>query len=327
MRVLRLALLLVAGLLAVTIVALAGFRGRAALHETQPRAQAAPQGGRFVKAADIEAYVRETGPASGEPVLLVHGFGAWSGTWRDTIAPLAAAGYRVIAIDLPPFGFSERPAQREYRTPEQARRILGVLDALQVRQAVFVGHSFGGRPTMEAAFLEPGRVRALVLVCAALGLDAPPSREESGVVSAALGVRPLRNTLLAATGMNPLLSRTLLGSFVAEPSRLTDERIAIYQRPTVVEGSTDALGDWVMANFVSPRPSRAGDPGAYGALRVPALVVWGERDTVTPLPQGEGIAKRIPGSKLVVLPGIGHIPQIEDVAAFNRELLGFLAGL
>ncbi len=327
MRILRLVLLVAGGLLLVVVAVLGGFRARAALHESQSSAQAAPEGGRFVKAADVELHVREAGPASGPPVLLVHGFGAWSGTWRDTIAPLAAAGYRVIAIDLPPFGFSARPADRGYRTPEQARRILGVLDALQVRQAVFVGHSFGGRPTMEAAFLDPGRVRALVLVCAALGLDAPPAQEEGGALAAAIGVRPLRNTLLAATGMNPLLSRTLLGSFVADPSRLTDERIAIYQRPTVVEGSTDALGDWVMANFVSPRPSLAGDARAYGSLRVPALVLWGDRDTVTPLAQGEGIAKRIPGSKLVVLPGIGHIPQIEDVAAFNRELLAFLAAL
>lgn len=326
MRVLRPILLVVAVALAACALALAAFRLQAHLHESRGRQEAAPPEGAFVKAADVEVYVQVAGPAEGKAVLLVHGFGAWSGTWRDTILALAAAGYRVIAVDLPPFGFSERPPARTYATAEQARRILGVLDALQVREAVFVGHSFGGRPTMEAAFIAPQRVRALVLVCAALGLDSPAA-EAGGLAQAALAVRPLRNVLLAATGMNPLLSRRLLGSFVADPAKLTDERIAIYRLPTSQQGSTDALGDWVMANFISPAPSLAADAAAYGGVRVPALVLWGDRDTVTPLPQGENLAKRIPGSKLVVLKGIGHIPQIEDTAAFNAELLAFLASL
>jgi pimeloyl-ACP methyl ester carboxylesterase len=84
---------------------------------------------------------------------------------------VASLGYQAIAIDLPPFGYSLPPISGDYSKQAQARRILGVLDALAVTNAVFVGHSFGAGPLMEAVLLAPQRAWAIVLVDAALGLD------------------------------------------------------------------------------------------------------------------------------------------------------------
>ena len=75
------------------------------------------------------------------PVVLIHGTAAWSELWRATIDALAAAGFHVIALDLPPFGFSDRPG--DYTRERQAARIDGVLDQLGVAPAIIVGHSFG----------------------------------------------------------------------------------------------------------------------------------------------------------------------------------------
>ena len=156
-------------LLAVALI-LAGYRVAAARRETQSRQDAAPKSGRFVHAADVELFVQEEGPTDGAPIVFVHGTGAWSEIWRGTMHALAGAGFRAIALDMPPFGYSTRPASVDYGDGAQARRILGALDALQLQRVTLVGHSFGGRPTMQATFVAPQRVERLVLVDAALDL-------------------------------------------------------------------------------------------------------------------------------------------------------------
>jgi pimeloyl-ACP methyl ester carboxylesterase len=94
-----------------------------------------------VRASNAGIFVQESGPVSGRPVLLIHGTGAWSEIWRETIEPLSAAGFRTVAIDLPPFGYSEKPAAASaYSRENQARRIIGVLDALHIERAILVGH-------------------------------------------------------------------------------------------------------------------------------------------------------------------------------------------
>ena len=165
-RVLYRLVVAAAGLALLVFAALVGFRLASQARETASRVDAAPATGQFVTAADVGIYVQEAGPANGVPLVLIHGLAAWSETWRPTIDALAQAGYRVVAIDLPPFGYSFRPASGDYSTEAQAKRIVGVLDALKIQSAVLIGHSFGARATVQAAMRVPQRVRALVLVCA-----------------------------------------------------------------------------------------------------------------------------------------------------------------
>jgi pimeloyl-ACP methyl ester carboxylesterase len=106
----------------VVVLVLAGFRVAAAQRETKLRHDEAPSMGHFVKAADVELFVQEEGPSHGPPVVLVHGTGAWSEIWRSTMRALADSGYRAIALDMPPFGYSSRPANADYRDEAQARR-------------------------------------------------------------------------------------------------------------------------------------------------------------------------------------------------------------
>jgi hypothetical protein len=153
------------------VLVLTCFSVLALLRERSARTAAAPGTGRFVRADDVDVFLQESGPASGEPVLLIHGTGAWSEIWRETMTALAESGYRAIAIDVPPFGYSEKPrGPAAYRRERQARRILGVLDALGLRQAILVGHSVGARTTVEAALIAPDRVPRLILVDAGGGV-------------------------------------------------------------------------------------------------------------------------------------------------------------
>jgi pimeloyl-ACP methyl ester carboxylesterase len=320
--VLTLVLVVVAGV-AVAVAA-------AAWRESSPRTAVAPASGRFVHAHDLELYIQEVGPESGQIVLLVHGTGAWSEIWRSTLERLAAAGFRAVAVDMPPFGYSEQPAARDYTTTTQGRRLAALVESLG-GPVVLVGHSFGARATVEAAMLAPERLRALVLVDAALGLhDAsgsplpavPPPAPT--VVSTALGIAPLRHGLVAATVTNPLLTRTLLEQLISRKEAATPAVVAMLQRPLAIEGSTAAAGEW-LAWFVNPdSPQHSGKLASYAALTAPAFVIWGETDTLTPLPQGRAIAALLPMATLHVLPATGHIPAIENPAAFDEALVGFL---
>ena len=301
---------------------LGAFRYQSSRRETRTRVEAAPATGRFVRAADVDVFIQELGPRDAPVVLFVHGMGAWSELWRATLAATAAAGFRAVALDLPPFGYSERPARPAYSRQDQARRILGVIDALGVRQVTLVGHSFGGGPTMEAVLLAPGRVNALILADAAIGLDSPAG--SGGMTASVLGVRALRNAIVATTVTNPLMTRRLLSRFVEKQDAITEARLAVLQAPLAVQGATSAFGDWLIEFVTSQEAPLSKRPDAYRALTVPALVIWGDKDTTTPLPQGRRIAQLISGSELAVMAGVGHMPQIEDVEQFNRLLVTFL---
>jgi pimeloyl-ACP methyl ester carboxylesterase len=127
---------------------------------------------------------------------------------------------------------------------------------------------------------------------------------------------------------HPLFTRTLLESFIPDPAAATEECLAIYRRPLSVAGSTQAIGEWLPALLLQPMESpRSGQPASYRSLRVPVNVLWGELDTITPLAQGRRITELVPGSRLHALPGVGHIPQIEDVERFNRTLLEVVRAL
>ncbi len=322
-RIGRQILVTLALLLCLAAAALTACRWQASARETSTRVAAAPPSGRFVRAADVEIYLQEHGRPDAPIVLFMHGMGAWSEIWRETLIATAEAGFRAVALDLPPFGYSERPSRPTYGRQDQARRIIGALDALGVSRATLVGHSFGGGPTMEAVLLAPDRVKALVLADAAIGLDSPGGGG-GPLTTILLGRRPLRNAIVASTVTNPGLTRRLLTMFVADPAAATDARVQMLQRPLSLQGATDAFGDWLLDFLTSRETPLSKNPEAYQSLAAPTLVIWGDRDTTTPLEQGQRLTRLISGAELAIMPGVGHMPQIEDVAQFNRLLLAFL---
>jgi pimeloyl-ACP methyl ester carboxylesterase len=320
MKLLRIALIVVVGLLGVVVAA--PFIG-VLFWEQADRTIAAPATGRFVHAHDVDVYIQEWGSASAPVILLVHAAGGWSGVWERSAQALSAAGYRVVALDMPPLGYSQRPATPAYSRVDQARRLIGVLDALSVQRAILLGHSFGGRAVAEAALRWPERVAGLVLVDAALALDAPP--QQPNMIDQVLAWAPARKLVAAATLSNPLFTKTLLKMFVANPASVTPYWVAVYQRALNVRGTYSATADWLPELLDEPdNGSLSSHSASFATLTAPTLVLWGENDTVTPLEQGQFIAKSISGARLVVLPGVGHLPPIEDEKAFNDAVLDFL---
>lgn len=315
----RLPLVLI--VLAVAVVGI--FRLTAVLRETHDPRVAVGETARFVEVSGLAIHYRQWGPQDGEPLVLVPGTLAWSETWRDIARPLGEADYRVIALDLPPFGYSQRLPGRVYSRQALAAVIGGFADALGLDRFALAGHSFGGGATVEAAMLMPERISRLVLLDVALGLDAP---SPGGILPAILSIPALRTTIASATFANPSFTGMGLRSFISDDALATRERVALYQSPLAVRGTSSAIGDWLAtALFAGASGSLSASPASYEALNVPTLVVWGRDDTVTPLAQGERIADLLPDARLVVLDGVNHIPHLEDPAATAAAMEDFLS--
>lgn len=333
MRTILKALLLTAtAVLLLLIAVLAFFTWQADRREQQTRQNASPPSGQFVRADDLELFVQELGPPQGPAVLFVHGTGAWSELWREPMRALAARGYRAIAIDVPPFGFSEKPSQPRFSTQDQARRIVALVQALGLPGVTLVGHSFGCRATVEAAMQLDDRLRALVLVDAALAITpdltpAPVSASwASRTADSFFRITPLRHALVASTVTNPLLTKRLFQLLIDDPADATDALVATLQRPFVVQESTNRLGEWLQVFlFGDEGLARSSRPESYRAFAAPTLLLWGERDQLTPVALAQSLNSLLPDSTLVLLKGVGHIPQIEDAAQFTEELLRFLS--
>ena len=303
---------LLAGLLSVLIGILVLLWVLAFVRE---RDDAVPAGIRLVPTTLGRVAVAESGPAAGPPVLLIHGTAGWSGFWREVSTHLAARGWRVIAVDVPPFGYSDRDPTARYGRPDQAKRLSEVLGAVAgERPVAVVAHSFGAGAGVELALRSPQQVARLVLVDPALGVpDAAPAG--AGLV----GVPALAAPLTAATVTNPWALIPLLKTMLARKGS-ADRWYGTLRAPMRRSGTTAGYAAWLPALFASDDGALGRTSAGLRSLKIPVALIWGEADTVTPIAQGEALAKLVRPASFLRLPGVGHIPHIEDPAAFTAAL-------
>lgn len=260
-------------------------------------------GGRLV-------HIEQAG--SGDAVLLVHGFGGSTYSWRH-VAPRLAERFRVVALDLSGFGWTERPRERErYTLDGQTRLVLGVADALGIDRFHLVGHSYGGGISLWIAAHNAHRLRSLVLVDSTLPAYSAKRRKRFA------GFRPLVSALLRTAALRPWFIRRGLQRSVHDPSMITDEVVDEYLRRLAVEGAVDAYqGLTAPADGSVPTVD-------LSSIRVPTLVVWGADDPLLAAHYGESAAQKIPGARFVAIPACGHLPIEERPEEFLAAVVPFL---
>jgi pimeloyl-ACP methyl ester carboxylesterase len=179
---------------------------------------------------------------------------------------------------------------------------------------------------VEAALLDPARVRLLVLVDAALSPASPPVSPPppSGAVARVATTPWLRDPLIAATMTNPIFTRTLLRQLILDPADATDAQVAMVHAQFGIRGTTSAFGMWLEQFVMGGEAARIHDASNYATLTMPVLLVWGEQDTITPLERAHALQTILPRAELVTLPQTGHIPTIESPELFRDALLRFL---
>jgi pimeloyl-ACP methyl ester carboxylesterase len=327
-RWLRIALIVAASLLLLALVAPL-LVPIPPLRDTVEPAELASPDSAFVEIRGLTVhYTATTASSSGPTFVLLHGFGASTFSWRDVIAPLAERG-QVIAFDRPAFGLTERvldgdwnpdewPGGSPYTPEAQADLTIAVLDALEVDEAVLVGHSAGGTVAMLAALRHPTRVQALVLENAAIftGGGAPRA------VLPLLRTPQLRRVgpLLVRGFADDAFERLLVAAW-RDPSRITDSIRTGYERPLNVADWDEALWELVIARGGDAVTERVGD------VAVPTLVITGESDRVVPPADSARLAEEIPNAQLVSVPDAGHIPHEETPDAFVNALYRFVDSL
>lgn len=291
------------------------------LQGTQPVWELADPDSQFIEIEGIDIHYKVYG--EGEPVMiLLHGFGASVFSWREVIAPLAAYG-TVIAYDRPAFGLTERPLPGEwegespYSRAAQDVLLLGLMDALEVEEAVLIGNSAGGTVSVSTALDHPERVRALVLV------DAAIYRSGGGP---SLLQRLFRVPHIDRWG--PVLVRNIqewgmemVNTAWHDPSRITPEIIAGYRKPLQVENWDVAL--WELNKFTG----EAGLADRLDELDLPVLVVTGDDDRIVPTESSIQLAEDIAGAELVIFKNCGHVPHEECPDAFMGAVVPFITGL
>jgi len=330
-RLLHWALGLAAALLATFILSLLLLHRAAVGIETEAQETGAPPAGRLLDVMPLEPgfgrlFVQEWGPPDATPVLIVPGTGAWSGFWSETAQALASTGYRVIGVDLPPFGYSERDPKARYNRANQAARLIGALDALDACQGILIGHASGAGPVAEALLRYPHRLHGAVLVSAELGLpqDGTAMAQPSLLMDMILGSPRATRLLTTATLTNSWLTRQFLSSELANKDAATPAQADILRRPLRRTGTTEAYAAWLPFLFQPDTDAISGSAPGYGGLTRPVGLIWGAADPVTPLPEGQRLAQLIPGATLDIIPGAGHIPHIESPQETVRLLRGQL---
>ena len=308
------------GVIVLVAIIAGGFSAWAFLREQADRAELAPANGRFVQAGDTELFIQEIG--SGERTAIVlHGMAAWSETWRPAGEALAQAGWRVILVDMPPFGFSERPADRGYWRVDGADRLYALTRTLELDNPLIVAHSYGSRAGFEALMRHPAAFRGIIAIDPALDEIYGESAVIDERVLDVFSHEVIRYPVIAMTLTNPLLAQTLLQLFMHKKEAATPAVLAPFRLPGSLRESTTDLGHWVYGFLSGADSGFSQMRGHFSSLGVPAVLIWGREDTTTPLTQGEELATLIPGSELVILDGVGHMPHIEDPAAFEAALI------
>jgi len=257
-------------------------------------------------------HVEQVG--AGEPVVLLHGFGASTYSWRK-VMPELTTRFRVIAIDLNGFGYTERPSDLASYTREgQGRLVLEVMDALGIQRAHIVGHSYGGGITMWLAAYHPDRFLSMVLT------DSSAPTYSYDRRSRIASLKPLTSLFLRSVVLRPATVRkSLLRSF-HDPAQVTPELVQAYFDRIRVEGVVDAYYGLTI-------PVRGPiDKVDLAKIEVPALVVWGSDDQIVSLPDARRGTSVLPHGRFVVIPDTGHIPMEEKPAEWLRIVMPFLTG-
>ncbi len=252
-------------------------------------------------------------------IVLIHGFCGSTFCWRNNYDALVAARYKVIAIDLPGFGYSGRDAKLNQSQSNRGRMIwelLQQIDGSDTTKWNVVGHSMGGGTAEAVALMKPERTRSLTIV------DGMIFIENDNVNLSIVGLvnHPVYKKLLLAYTENSYLSfnkfrRQLKGTYGFLPDTLTTMG---YWEPLQIEGTAETVVN-LLANSKEIQ-----DLDAAGLSQLPVLVIWGRKDKTLRLKNGKKLKRAVPTIELKVIPGAHHMPMETHSEEFNSMVLEFL---
>jgi pimeloyl-ACP methyl ester carboxylesterase len=265
----------------------------------------------LVDLGGFRLHVRDTGLKSAPTIILLHGFGSSLQTWDNWAGPLERT-YRVVRFDLPGAGLSDPDPSGDYTDARTHALILKLMDKLDIKEAVFVGNSLGGRIAWTFAAKHPDRVSKLVLISpdgfASPGFEYGQKADVPALLSVMSYVLP------------KALYRPNLEAAYADPKRLTEAVFDRYYDLTLAPGARAALlARMQQTVLLDPRP-------ILPTITQPVLLMWGKKDALIPVANAQDYLKALPNASLVTFENLGHVPHEEDAEGSIASLLAFLEG-
>jgi pimeloyl-ACP methyl ester carboxylesterase len=317
---------IVGGLLAVAVIAAVAFGAWVWTQKRAPDIPYATLEKRWGSPADryvdlpggYHLRYRDQGKADGPVLVLLHGFYVSLETWEPWAAELGKT-HRVISLDLPGHGLTRAPAG----WPKDGLTYSQVLEAFAKAKGLdrfaLAGSSMGGAVAWDYALAHPERVKGLILVDAA---GWPQPGDAAGTKQLAMMKNPMLRAFFRDIDRSQM-ARDGLRKAYADPARLTDREVARTLDYGRAPGHRDALIDlslgvgrtgWATAERLAP-------------IKAPTLILHGEKDALIPVSSARKFEAAIPGSMLIVYPGVGHIPQQEIAESSAKDVAAFLASL
>jgi pimeloyl-ACP methyl ester carboxylesterase len=263
-----------------------------------------------VRVKDIDMYHEEHG--SGEPLLLIMGWGGNAATWKPQIPGLAEQ-YRVIAFDNRGVGRTTAP-EEPYTTSQMAADTVGLLDALNLPDAHVFGISMGGMIAQEMALAYPQRVRTLILGC-----TSPGSKRAAGSTLLQRDLREFRDTSEKSTQdvqwFSEFLKRLWSDEALAQADgHLQDFILSLIRIPSQIHGLRGQAAA-IAAHDTYRRLSQ---------IRQPTLVIAGDEDPLIDPRNSIILSKRIPGAELHYFSGLKHAFHLEQPEQVNSVIVDFI---
>jgi non-heme chloroperoxidase len=265
-----------------------------------------------VRFVELHGRVRlpyvEQGDPTGVSVVLVHGF---LDSWRSFEPVLSFLPESIHAFALTQRGHSDasRPAAG-YGVPDFAADLTAFMDVLGLEIAVIVGHSMGSAVAQRFAVDHPDRISGLVLLGASASLKANPNAREAWNALLSRLTDPV-DPELVREGLENTLVRPVPKA-VSESLVRENLKVPAFVWRAALDARWRAEGDFA---------------GELDKIRTPTLVVWGDRDVRYPRSEQETIVAAIPGSRLLVYPGAGHLLHVEEPARLASDLASFIQEL
>ena len=267
---------------------------------------------RYVTMDDgISVRVVHSGPPSEHAIVLVHGWASCLYSFSETIPALASAGHRVLAMDLPGYGLSDKPSdESRYTTRAMSEVVRTVVKAMGVRRYTLMAHSMGGAIALDIATVGDPGLERLILVNA-VGLGSVPV-----IVPLRLFSPRIVDRFTPRMITRPLV-RLVLRSAYGMPERPTARDVDEYFAPSQFDEYA-----WACRATAHQANWRQLPATKLRAIRIPVLVITGGRDLLL-----RGAAKRaamIPNARILTIPEAGHLVMQECSSKTNREILDFL---
>lgn len=268
----------------------------------------------FVNIDGARVHYQEFGDASKPPIVLIHGYTASVYVWKTAAPMLADAGFRVIAVDLLGFGYSEKPSWFDYSIQSHARMVSRFMDRLGIGRATVCGSSYGGAVALNLTLDNPESVEKLVLVDAVCNDE--PKNHPILRLAALPGLGEVITPFLCDS--KSFMKMRMYGTLAkANHHLITRDRIDSIVRPLAAADGHHS----VLATSRNWHANRL-EQDAH-LINQPTLIIWGDEDTVIPIKHGYKLHEEILNSRFVVLKDCGHVPQEEKSELFTELVTEF----